>query len=148
MTLNQVFLLIMLFLVFLGTIFIIVANSLIKNIRRKQKACTIKTIAKVVDVKKVDGREIDNDKFTYMWVPIIEYDVNGQKYRNFANYGASKPKYDLNQNIEICYNPNDCNEFYICDDNTGNMLSKIFKWVGIGLVSVSVIIGIVILVLT
>ena len=101
-----------------------------------------------MDVKKVDGREIDNDKFTYMWVPIIEYDVNGQKYRNFANYGASKPKYDLNQNIEICYNPNDCNEFYICDDNTGNMLSKIFKWVGIGLVSVSVIIGIVILVLT
>lgn len=123
----------------IGIIFFIVGLSISKNYKKKQINCTISTTGKVVDLVKEKTRNVNSRSYSYTWRPVFEYNIGELKYIKKSYMGTSQPKYAIGQNVEIYYNPDDHNEFYVKGDNLANTLGKIFIGVGVGALAVAVL---------
>ena len=120
----QRFIVLIVGIIFIGvSIFIYLKNeSLIKN-------CTVKTEATVVDMKQ--DFSTDGDTNDFMYYPIIEYKANDNTIRQTIDKGSSTPAYEINDKIEILYNPNNIKEYIIKGDNSSNIFSIAFMVIGI-----------------
>lgn len=79
------------------------------------KKCTEKATATVVDMREdfdTTGQEV-----RYMYYPIVEYEVNGQKITKELSSGENTPAYRINEKIDILYNPNNTEEFIVAGEN-------------------------------
>ena len=87
---------------------------------QKKKKCTEETTAIVTEISK----EIDNDNNLSYW-PIIEYNINGKKFKNKLLSGNSIfQKYNIGNEVEIFYNKENGDEFY-CKER---YYSSLFWW--------------------
>lgn len=111
-------------LIFLGIgVFIYIRNTnLIKN-------CTEEATATVVDMKQEFST--DSDSTTYMYYPIIEYNVGNDTIRVTMGNGSSIPTYQINEKITILYNPSKTKEFIVKGDKTSNIFSIVFMALGV-----------------
>ena len=107
-----------------GGIFIYIHSEHLK------KVCTTSTQATIVDFKQ----EIDDESNNVSYFPIIEYEVNGKKYNKTHSTSDSMHKYSVGQKINILYNPDNPDEYYIEGDGSDNIVSFICFGVG-GIVS-------------
>ena len=87
---------------------------------QKKKKYTEETTAIVTEISK----EIDNDNNLSYW-PIIEYNINGKKFKNKLLSGNSIfQKYNIGNEVEIFYNKENGDEFY-CKER---YYSSLFWW--------------------
>ena len=123
----------------LGIIFLTVGIVVTKKIKNKEINCTSKTVGKVIDiVKRRYGSGMDNYDYSYSWHPVFEYKIGELTYTKESVYGNSQPKYAVGQDVEIYYNPENHNEFYVGGDKTSKTLGTIFTIVGITLIVIAV----------
>ena len=127
----QKFLGIIVGVIFLGLgIFMYIKNDhLVKN-------CTVETEAIVVDMK--EDISSDNDTTSFMYYPIIEYQVNGNTIRSVMDKGSSIPTYNVNDKIIILYNPNNTKEYLVKGDSSSNVFSIIFIVLGVGVTGLGI----------
>lgn len=57
-----------------------------------------------------------------------------------SNFGSRPPKYSIGQEVYILYDPNKPDYFYIADDNTAKILVTVFGSIGIGMISVGILV--------
>lgn len=79
-----------------------------------------------------------------MFHPIFEYSVGNQKYVKESKLGTTSQKYEIGQEIEIHYNPDNCDQYYVEGENTSKKLGVIFTITGI-MVLVVAILGAIVL---
>ena len=110
--------------IFLGVgIFMYIQNkNLVKN-------CTEKAEATVVDMKEEFSS--DSDMGSYLYYPIIEYNVKGQNVRVTMSSGSNVPAYSINDKIAILYNPNKVEEFIVDGDKMSGIISIVFIALGV-----------------
>ena len=107
------------FLFFGGIIFALFGVLGCADLVQKKKKCTEETTAIVTEI----STEIDNDNNLY-W-PIIEYNINGKKFKNKLLSGNSIfQKYNIGNEVEIFYNKENGDEFY-CKER---YYSSLFWW--------------------
>lgn len=125
-------------------ILIIIGRISLKNILRKERECSITTIAKIVEIKELKhptgtGRHRNNGVYTYH--PVLEYTIGERSYRNAYTYGATKESYyTIGDTKEICYNPANRNIFYLKDDFSSKKRAKHMIIAGIIIMIVVVIV--------
>ena len=108
------------FLFFGGIIFALFGVLGCADLVQKKKKCTEETTAIVTEISK----EIDNDNNLSYW-PIIEYNINGKKFKNKLLSGNSIfQKYNIGNEVEIFYNKENGDEFY-CKER---YYSSLFWW--------------------
>ena len=124
-------------LALIGVIFFIIGIAILTNWKKKEINCTSKTYGKVTDIV---GRQYydRDDGYSTSWYPVIEYNVGELKFIKESPYGSSHSKYTIGQDIEVYYNPEDYNEYYIAGDNLPKTLATIFTIVGIGAIIISI----------
>ena len=105
-----------------GVFMYIKNNTLLKN-------CTEETIATVVDMKQEFST--DSDSSSYLYYPIIEYQVKEDTIRVTMDKGSNLPAYNIDEKITILYNPNKVKEFIVKGENTSNIFSIVFMVLGI-----------------
>lgn len=74
---------------------------------------------------------------TYTYFPVIEYQVGDRTISQKSRSGQNPPKYQVGQQVEICFNPNNVEEYIIKGDSTP-------KHLGIGFIvlgSIVVVVG-------
>lgn len=124
-----------------GMVFLLIGIGILKNIKRKEKNCTSKTYGKVTDI--VRHKRYDRDiGYVYILHPIVEYNVGNLKIEKESSSGSSLSKYEIGQEVEICYNPEDYNEYYIMGDTvskTMGMINTIVGCIAIGIAIFSAI---------
>ena len=115
--------------IIVGVIFIVVGvfmyiknNYLVKN-------CTVEAVATVVDMKQEFST--DDTGGSYMYYPIIEYEANGNTVRVVTDNGSSTPQYNINDKINILYNPNKTKEYIVKGDKSSNIFSIVFMVLGV-----------------
>ncbi|MBR1377195.1 MAG: DUF3592 domain-containing protein [Bacilli bacterium] len=106
-----------------GIFMFIKNNNLVKN-------CTVEVEATVVDMKQELSTDSD-DMMTYMYYPIIEYQVGEDTIRETMSNGSSTPEYSINERLTILYNPNKTTEFIVKGDKTSSIFSIVFMVLGV-----------------
>lgn len=120
----QRFLVLIIGIIFLGLgVFLYFKNdNLVKN-------CTEETLATVVDMKQ-EFADSDSSS-TYIYYPILEYQVGDNTVRVTMNRGSSTPSYNINDKITVLYNPNKTKEFIVKGDKSSNIFTIILGVIGL-----------------
>ena len=113
--------------ILIGLIFFILGLVMKKNIKKKIESCTSKTYGKVIDIAK----RPNNDNSGYNYFPVLEYTVGDMKFIKEYTIGGSSPVFGIGQNLEIYFNPDDYNEYYIGGDKTPTTFAIISIFAGI-----------------
>ena len=106
------------------------------------KRCTTEAVGTVVDIKVEENLEEDDGitRTTYTYFPIIEYNAGDKAVSKQSTTGSSgSPSYNVNDKIDILYNPNNVEEFIIKGDTTSNILSIVFIAVGVIIVFIGIV---------
>ncbi len=128
----------------IGIILLVVGIFIINNRKRKEEDCTVMTNGIVKDISKRNDCDYDN-VYTTRWNPVFEYKVGEETYIKEASYGSSRSKYAVGQKVEIYYNPEDHNEYYIVGETLPKTVGMVFSVSGVGAILIAVISAIVIL---
>ena len=119
-----------------GVIFVTAGIIVMKQGDSLKKRCTEETVGTVVELI----RERDSDSttdHTYTYFPVIEYKVGDQTISQKSRSGQNPPKYQVGQQVEIYYNPNNVEEYFIKGDLTPKFFGIGFTALG----SIAVAIG-------
>ena len=128
----------------LGVTFFIVGIVMLKNMKKKERKCTSKTYGKVKDIVKHQNYDRD-DGYSTHWHPVIEYNVGQLKFIKEFTYGSTRIQYAIGQDVEVYYNPENYNEYYIAGNTLQKNLATIFTIVGIGATIVAIFCAILII---
>lgn len=109
---------------------------MLKSRKRKEIECTSKAYGKVTDVVRHQSYDSDG-RYSSSWHPVFEYNIGELKFIKESSYGRSQSKYAIGQEVEVYYNPEDYNDFYIAGETLPRTIGTIFTIVGI----VAIIIG-------
>ena len=127
----------------LGLIFFVSGVIVLKNRKKKEKNCTSKTHGKVIDILKHESKGVNY--YTYSWHPVFEYTIGNLKYVKESLYGFSESKFAIGQDVEILFNPENYNEFYVATETLPKTLGRIFTIIGILLIVIAILIPIILL---
>ena len=93
------------------------------------KNCTKEATATVVDMD--EEFSADEDGASYMYYPIVEYQVGDNLVTSKMNSGSSTPEYRINEKISILYNPNKTDEFIVKGDKSSKIISIVLLAFGV-----------------
>jgi hypothetical protein len=127
-----------------GVIFFVIGIVMFNNRKKKEISCTSKVYGKVIDIDRHQNYDADG-QYSSSWHPVFEYNIGELKFIKESPYGSSQSKYAIGQDVEIYYNPEDYNEYYVPEDNLPKTLATIFSIVGIGAIIIAIFSAILIL---
>ena len=121
----------------LGIIFIIAGIFVMKQGDSMKQRCTEKTTGTVVEL--ISERDHSSDGISYVYYPVIQYQVGDRTISQKSRSGQNPPQYSVGQQVEVYYNPNNVEEFFIEGDSTTQFIGIIF--IGLGsIVDIAVVI--------
>lgn len=121
----------------LGLIFLLIFIGILSSTKKKRQRCTSKALGTIKDLVK---RSATTPRYGN-YHPVIEYQLpSGEIMTVESNFGSSPPKYSIGQEVYILYDPNKPDYFYIADDNTAKILVTVFGSIGIGMISVGILV--------
>ena len=123
----------MILLIGIAVVFIIVGILVIFLDYGLQIKCTEQTTGTVVDIVCKEYYDSDTG-FTYSYFPVIEYQVGERTITQMSNSGEYPSRYQVGDQVEICYNPNDVEQYIIKGDQSANFIG--FACVGLGSIAV------------
>lgn len=110
-------------IIFFGAIFFgvgIIAELVQKN---REKHCTYKLTATVLDNEP--GGSDSNALY-----PVYYYSYLGKEYNVKSDTGSYPAKFDVGEEVEMYIDPDDPKRFYVPADNTLKIISMVFKIIG------------------
>ena len=130
-------------LVLFGLVFAAIGASSWLRSADLRRTCTERTEGIVTD-HDIEARTSDDSdsgkrrsySTTYYYYPIIEYTVNGVKYKHTSNFGSTKPRFEKGGAVTALYDPGDPNRVYIEEDKATAKTGPIFVVAGIGIMIV------------
>ena len=129
---------------FLGLIFLLIGLVFKKSSEEKRIKCTEKTTAKIKDIKSDYFGDALNEHSYVSYFPVIEYNIENKNYVRKYDVGFKKNTYEIGDEVEILYNPEEPNEFYFAGDKTSAKIGELFPVLGGGFLTL----GVIILILT
>lgn len=126
----------------IGIIFALIGIVMLKNEKKLKRDCTSTTFGKVVDLARHVTSNSDGF-YSSVWHPVFEYSVGELKYVKESMHGSSKSKYAIGQEVEVYYNPEKPDEYYI--EGEQGVFSTVFTIVGIGVMIIAVFSAVIIL---
>ena len=126
-------------LIVVGAILIVIGViNLIKTICMLHK-CTQPAVACIVEVKR-EVADIDENylQYGYIYIPVYEYSANGEKIRcDGKRVSANEYTYQINDTVNIRYNPKKTTEFFIEDQDVFIGVGGMFFMVGLCMVIIA-----------
>ena len=117
-----------------GVVFLLVFTVLYLSQSRKHRVCTGEAAGTVADYlyKSVNGEQ-------RTWRPVFEYHVAGKTIRKQSMFGTTEKRFQVGQAVTVRYNPENPQEYYVEELESGGQLQKIFLLVGITLLFLGLI---------
>lgn len=122
-----------------GFVFLSVAVGLFVRQKQKKERCNVETMGTVVDVRSITSFTTSDDVVTNMWHPVFEYYARGERIQKVSPYGSTKKKYRIGQKVQILYNSDRPEEFFVVGQSTAELLIMIFSLIGLALMILSTI---------
>lgn len=113
-----------------GIVFAIIGIFVIIKGNEQAKRCTEETVGIVIDIKEELSTD-DDGRTIYTYYPVIQYTVGDRTITKKSSSGSSSMAYNLNDKVDILYNPNKVEEYIIKGDKTSNIIGIVFIVLGI-----------------
>ena len=110
-----------------GVAFLSVALILRRVNRNKMQRCTRTAAGTVVEV--VYRRRGNGERGAYH--PVVEYAVDGEIFRMHSGARHNPPQYQGGESVNVHYDPEQPEYFYIGDNGTAHVLEKVFLLAGL-----------------
>lgn len=121
-----------------GFVFVVVGIIAMIQSDGLKERCTEETIGTVVEVIRERNSNTSNrTSNSYTYFPVIEYQVGDRTVSQKSQFGQNPPKYKVGEQLEICYNPNDIEEYIIKGDSSPKYIGIAF----IGLGAIAEVVG-------
>lgn len=121
-----------------GLIFVGIGAFMLIKGNDLAKRCTASAEGTVVEIITEDST--DDDGFTqYTYYPVIQYTVDGKTVSKKSSSGSNPSKYNVNDKVDILYDPNKVEDYIIKGDKTTSFLGVIFVVAGIAVAIIGVI---------
>ena len=114
----------------IGIIFIGVGVFMYFKNGELQKVCTEEATATVIDIKEELNTDTDG-MADYLYYPILEFNDGNKDVQVKSSTGSSSPAYNINDKVEILFNPNNSKEYIIKGDKSSNIFSIVFACLGL-----------------
>ena len=112
--------------VLFGLFFVVIGVAVIMFQKKQNNKCTEVTTATVIDnVHPGYGSSVRK------FMPVFQYTVNGQTVTQKSTIARKPKKYEIGDQVELRYNPNNINEYYV-PGYTSKSLGIIFILAGLG----------------
>ncbi len=115
----------------IGFVFLCVSFLLRGVAAKRERDCTVHTVATVVD-NVYSSYDSDAPR---TWHAVFEYTAGGRSFRKGSAYGTTKPQFEVGQRVAIRYNPDRPDEYLVEEQRTGRALQRVFLAVGAGLLA-------------
>ena len=126
------------FVILFGLIFVGVGAFMLIKDNDLAKRCTASAEGTVIEIITEDST--DEDGFTqYTYYPVIQYTANGKNVSKKSSSGSNPSKYNVNDKVNILYDPNKIEDYMIDGDKTTSFLGIIFIVAGIVVAIIGVI---------
>ena len=120
-----------------GLVFLSVAVRLFVRQKQKKERCNMETMGTVIQIRSITSFTNGDDVVTDMWHPVFAYDAQGERIQKVSPYGSTRKKYQIGQKVQIRYNPDRPEEFFIIGQSTADLLITIFSIIGLALLILS-----------
>lgn len=128
------------FIILFGLIFIGVGVFMLIKDNDLAKRCTASAEGTVVEIISEESTHTEDDGFTqYTYYPVIQYIVEGKTVSKKSSSGSNPSKYNVNDKVDILYDPNKVEDYIIEGDKTTSFLGVIFVVAGIAVAIIGVI---------
>ncbi|MBQ8131459.1 MAG: DUF3592 domain-containing protein [Bacilli bacterium] len=124
-------------MVIVSIIFIGVGSFVMIREKNDVKVCTEEAVGTVIEI--VEEEDISDDTISYTYYPVIEYEVDGNKISGKSTTGSGNSKYQVNDKVDILYDPNKPSHYIIKGDKTGSIIGIVFIVFGIGFFIYSIV---------
>ena len=102
-------------------------------------------ITAVVADKKKNCTYHDRNSHARGFHPVVQYTTDkGETLSVTSAVSTSPPKYKVGDIVNVKYDPNKPEKFYIDGDNTINIVKIVFLCVGLGLIVLGLLVGILV----
>lgn len=129
MSINKILIYIIVLIFLIAIKFIIIGISALNNVKKKNMICNSITEGEVVDIVKLTNY---NDLLAPgILYPVFEYSVEGKKYVKKSNFGTITQKYIKGNKVQIHYNSDNCDQFYVEGENMQRNLGIFYIVMGI-----------------
>lgn len=81
------------------------------------RVCTEPSTATVVNMRE-DFVSTDGEGIRYVYYPVVQYTAGDQTITEELGTSSNPPAYNINDTIEILYNPDKLNEFMVAGENS------------------------------
>ena len=126
------------FIILFGLIFVGVGAFMLIKGNDLAKRCTASAEGTVIEIITEDST--DSDGFTtYTYYPVIQYTVDGKTVSKKSSSGSNPSKYNVNDKVDVLYDPNKVEDYIIKGDKTTSFFGIIFIVAGIAVAIIGVI---------
>jgi hypothetical protein len=133
-------------IILLGLFMVLVGLWFYKRHRDLKSVCTAHTTAQVIEMKREEEIKIETDddgnttkRTSVSYYPIFQYMVNGNNIEVRSSVGTGRPRFIEGQAVNVLYNPNKPEQFYVVEDKVAGNFGIYFIIFGL----VVVIFGVV-----
>lgn len=128
----------------IGLIFLMVSWIITAVVADKKKNCTSKAVGTVTDLVR-STNYYDRNHSIRGFHPVVQYTTEkGETLSITSAVSTSPPKYKVGDIVNVKYDPNKPEKFYIDGDNTINIVKIVFLCVGLGLIVLGLLVGILV----
>ena len=128
------------FVILFGLIFVGIGAFMLIKGNNLAKRCTASTEGIVVEIISEESTDTENDGFKqYTYYPVIQYTVEGKTVSKKSSSGSNPSKYNVNDKVDILYDPNKVEDYIIEGDKDASFLGVIFVVAGIAVAIIGVI---------
>ncbi len=120
-------------IILLGVVFFLIGFSFYKKHKNLKSVCTMPTMGKVTGMSKEESvsTETDNDGNTKKttrinYYPVFQYIVDGKIIEKKSTTGTNRPRFTEGQNINVLFNPNNPEQFYVVEDKASGRFGIYF----------------------
>lgn len=102
------------------------------------KRCTASAEGTVTEIIAEDSTD-DDGYTTYTYYPVIQYTVEKKNVSKKSSSGSNPSKYNVNDKVDILYDPNKVEDYIIEGDKTTNFFGIIFIVAGLAVAIIGVV---------
>ena len=128
----------------IGIVFLTMGIVMYRNEKKLKENCTEMTYGTVTDIIRNVARD-EKGSYNDSFNPLFEYNIGELKYIKESSYGTPQPQYAIGQKVEVYYNPENPNEFYISGETFRKEFAMWFSVAGIASIMIAIISAIIIL---
>ena len=124
--------------IMLGGFFLLGGIYLRNEWKENKKKCTIKKYGKIINIVRHDRNNSSNRR-TISWHIVFEFNAGDRKFIRESPYGCTKSKFSVGQEIEVYFDSENYNEYYIVGDDRKKEIGTVFIVLGISIIIIAIL---------